>query len=463
MSRGNCPKVAVAIIYSALVSYISIWLMKCELDQPVVSTPPIGYTGNFCISWPFIDQIRASGDDVRPSVGFFGTSDVRHPSVVAYVNKWVGFKDISGCDCTRMLTSKVNNSEYLQSVREITPTEILADTISCERFKTTYGFLRYPNVTQEELEFPIAFNILFHTSLHQVLILLRAIYHPHNVYCLTMDIKSSPLLLGAVMSLARCLPNVFVASRLHDIVYGGFSRLMADVDCMADLVKHPVRWKYVINMPGQQFPLRSNQELVNILKMFNGTNNIEVLTSDKGILRDRFDRKFVTAWDKSNRQWKMKTTGKELPLPPHGFQIAKGSAYGCFTRQFVDFVLSHPAARDLLQWSRHVASPDEYFWSTLHNSRVVEVPGGYHTDPVRANTWITSFSLWSTPSSHECATMYVRDICIFSPEDLSSLVTKDSMFANKFYISHHPAALHCMDQMIFNQTLSGMVRNLTWH
>ena len=86
--------------------------------------------------------------------------------------------------------------------------------------------------------------------------LLRAIYRPHNVHCLTMDTTSEPEILSAAMSLARCLPNVFVASKLNDIVYAGFSRLMADVDCMADLVRHPVQWKYVINMPGEQFPLR---------------------------------------------------------------------------------------------------------------------------------------------------------------------------------------------------------------
>ncbi|GFR63029.1 beta-1,3-galactosyl-O-glycosyl-glycoprotein beta-1,6-N-acetylglucosaminyltransferase-like [Elysia marginata] len=49
---------------------------------------------------------------------------------------------------------------------------------------------------------------------------------------------------------------------------------MADVHCMRDLIGHHVRWNYVINMPGQQFPLKSNLEMVRILKLYNGANDV---------------------------------------------------------------------------------------------------------------------------------------------------------------------------------------------
>ncbi|GFR62350.1 beta-1,3-galactosyl-O-glycosyl-glycoprotein beta-1,6-N-acetylglucosaminyltransferase-like [Elysia marginata] len=75
-------------------------------------------------------------------------------------------------------------------------------------------------------------------------------------------------------AVARCLPNVFLSSKLEDIVYGGMTRLLADINCFRDLMKHPVQWKYVINTPGQQFPLKTNLEMVQILKLFNGTNDI---------------------------------------------------------------------------------------------------------------------------------------------------------------------------------------------
>jgi uncharacterized membrane protein HdeD (DUF308 family) len=45
------------------------------------------------------------------------------------------------------------------------------------------------------------------------------------------------------------------------------------LDC--DLWKYNKKWKYFINLTGQEFPLRTNYELVKILKIYNGSNDIE--------------------------------------------------------------------------------------------------------------------------------------------------------------------------------------------
>uniref|UniRef100_A0A0B7AVB9 Uncharacterized protein n=1 Tax=Arion vulgaris TaxID=1028688 RepID=A0A0B7AVB9_9EUPU len=183
-----------------------------------------------------------------------------------YTKKWVGFPDIDGVDCQKALRSKTKNDQFPQSVKRIRASQYILDSQNCNVFLNKYGFNRYPKASEEEKEYPIAFIILFYKDLDQVLFLLRALYHPHNVYCLSVDTKASIEFFEAVRSITRCLPNVFVASKLENIVYAGFTRLMADIDCMDDLLRHPVQWKYVINMPGQQFPLRSNLEMVGILK-----------------------------------------------------------------------------------------------------------------------------------------------------------------------------------------------------
>ena len=75
------------------------------------------------------------------------------------------------------------------------------------------------------------------------------------------------------------------------------------------------------------------------------------------------------------------------------------------------------------------------------------------------NPWLTSFSLWKKgkngSTNTNCLSGYfVRDVCIFSPADLPRLVSTPYLFANKFYITHYPAALHCLDQRLFNNTIS---------
>lgn len=77
---------------------------------------------------------------------------------------------------------------------------------------------------------------------------------------------------------------------------------------------------------------------------------------------------------------------KKNPPPPHGLKIVKGSAYGAFSRQFVQFVVEDRRARDLLEWSKTVFSPDEYFWATLHHTYInshLNTPGAFSGIPPR--------------------------------------------------------------------------------
>ncbi|KAH9513162.1 Beta-1,3-galactosyl-O-glycosyl-glycoprotein beta-1,6-N-acetylglucosaminyltransferase 4 [Bulinus truncatus] len=377
----------------------------------------------------------------------------------AVKRKWVGFPELAGSDCQSALYSTTNNSFFPQTVKRLSETDYLSDTDNCFTFRYKYGFSRHPKVSEDERKFPIAFIILFYKDLDQVLFLLRAIYRPHNVYCLNIDTKSSVEFLEAVRSVARCLPNVFVASKLESIVYAGFSRLMADINCMKDLLRHPVKWKYVINMPGQQFPLRTNLELVRILKQYNGANDIEGLTGDM-LVADRYQYKHIYVKDKQTGQLQIKKVYQPNPPPPHNLEMLKGSTYGTFSRAFVEFALGDKVAKDFLEWCKLIKSPDEYFWATLHHSKNISVPGGYRDHP-HSKPWLTSYSLWISNINNSCATMYIHKICILTPEDFPLLLNKTQLFANKFYITHHPAALHCLDEMIFNLTITGQTRNLT--
>jgi len=38
---------------------------------------------------------------------------------------------------------------------------------------------------------------------------------------------------------------------------------------------HRVKWRYLINAAGQSYPLRTPEEMVDILRIYNGANDIE--------------------------------------------------------------------------------------------------------------------------------------------------------------------------------------------
>ena len=178
------------------------------------------------------------------------------------------------------------------------------------------GYIPSP-LTREENSFPLAFDILLHENAGEAERLLRLIYRPQNVYCVHVDAKAPASVLHAMHAVASCFDNVFIASKLEIITYGGFSRLKADINCMDDLLREhgTFPWKYFINLVSTDLPLKTNKEIVDILKIYNGANDIagSNITGKLNIIR-RTLTKFTATRDE------IVNTHKKHPPPPHGLR-----------------------------------------------------------------------------------------------------------------------------------------------
>ena len=67
---------------------------------------------------------------------------------------------------------------------------------------------------------------------------------------------------------------------------------------------------------------------------------------------------------------------KKSPIPG-GFLICKGSAHIAATRAFVDYILHDKTAQDILQWTKDIHIPDEFYFQTLNHNPDKGVPGAY--------------------------------------------------------------------------------------
>ena len=247
-------------------------------------------------------------------------------------------------------------------------------TRNCAEFKQSRGYHINP-VTLESANFPIAFTILVHSGAEQIERLLRSIYRPQNVYCIHVDGKASKTLHTAAAAIAACFDKVFIASKVTKIIYAGFSRLQADLYCMEELVNRSHYWKYLINLEAQSFPLQTVEEMVKILKIYNGANDIEGIYGRR-VIKWRFEREWIENFESVS----LNKTGRPNHKPPHEIDIVRGSAYGIFSREFLDFALNDQKAHDLLEWSKKTYSPDEHFWATLHHAYTnphLHAPGSY--------------------------------------------------------------------------------------
>ncbi|GFR73281.1 beta-1,3-galactosyl-O-glycosyl-glycoprotein beta-1,6-N-acetylglucosaminyltransferase-like [Elysia marginata] len=160
-------------------------------------------------------------------------------------------------------------------------------TSDCAAFK---NIRLYKNATgtPEEREYPLAHVILVHKDFEHMERLVRALYRPQHSFCLYVDTKATESLKLAVASFAACFDNIHLAPRPHPIAYAHVSRLVADIDCMEELLRRNSSWKYLINYAATELPIRTNLETVQILRSLNGMNDIH----------ETFKRRIVARFDK---------------------------------------------------------------------------------------------------------------------------------------------------------------------
>ena len=170
--------------------------------------------------------------------------------------------------------SKAEHHRTCEANKKLDTNWYLSFTKSCDMFLHYRGYAKYP-VISEEKDFPLAFSILTHEDVEQTERLLRAIYRPHNFYCIHVDQNSEDPFRQAMEAIAGCLDHVFLLENPVRVYRAEYTALEAELRCMEALLARSAVWQYFINLTGREFPLRTNLELVRILKAYDGANDID--------------------------------------------------------------------------------------------------------------------------------------------------------------------------------------------
>ncbi|CAL1539265.1 unnamed protein product, partial [Lymnaea stagnalis] len=308
----------------------------------------------------------------------------------------------------REISYSLQYMEHSYKTKRLPLADYAKATEDCQSFIKQRGYITH--AIQEEKDFPIAYSIMMYRDADQAERLLRAIYRPSNYYCIHVDAKADKDIQDAMKGIAGCFPNVFLASKQNVVDWAQFNSLEPWLYCMRDLWKFS--WKYFINLTGQEFPLKTNLQIVKILKALNGSNVVD-----------------TTTYGHYARRWY-----ENFP-PPNNIQPYKGLVFMLASRGYVDYILHEPVAQDLLEWVRHTDFPDESFFSTLNHNPHLKVPGSYRG----------RISLPPLTHKTELAATRVRRVCIFGVKDLERLVDRRELFANKLIADFEPLALDCLE------------------
>ncbi|XP_060589516.1 N-acetyllactosaminide beta-1,6-N-acetylglucosaminyl-transferase-like isoform X2 [Ruditapes philippinarum] len=354
-----------------------------------------------------------------------------------------------GVNCSKLIDNdkyEIFKAKTIMSSGRNTKSNLTSDfylniTRNCSLFRKTRGYIQHP-LTEEERAFPIAFSILAYTDIEQIERLLRIIYRPHNYYCIHMDSKMSPTEKKALKMIAYCLSNVFIAGKSIDVTWGNFTLLEAELVCMETMWPFKA-WKYYINLAGQEFPLKTNRQIVAILKVLNGAN-------------------VVQGNRKTSNVSMQKRIGMKKTPPPYGIQITKGSMHIAANRFFVDFCLHDTRAREYLEWLKITRIPDELFFSSLNHNPHLGIPGSYIGEDGTSclKPFFLRFVIWGNKGDGNCHGYYVRNVCVLGVEDLYRAYNGMDLFVNKFHLGYEHLALDCLEEVLYELTWKEFVDDI---
>ncbi|XP_041036654.1 beta-1,3-galactosyl-O-glycosyl-glycoprotein beta-1,6-N-acetylglucosaminyltransferase 3-like [Carcharodon carcharias] len=372
--------------------------------------------------------------------------DVRYASLNLAEKNSSCWKIISG-DPEAIEEAVLNSITIANKHKAVNETDYLAMTQDCDNFVKIRKYISFP-LSTEERDFPLAYSMVIHSNIEMFERLLRSIYAPQNVYCVHVDRKSPNQFHSAVQAIASCFSNVFIAGKLESVTYASWSRVQADLNCMEELLHSPVQWKYLINVCGQDFPTKTNWEIVNSLMARNGSNIMDSV-APPNYKKRRWEFHYEI------RNGVVRTQQKKTP-PPISSPMYVGGAYILVTREFVRTLFVNPEIQAFFNWSEDTYSPDEHIWATLQRmpeipGSVTYTPGHQKSDPVltRAVKWSFEAGDVAKGATYPpCTGRYRHLICVYGSGDLPWIVQQERLFANKFDLQVDNTAVQCMEEYV---------------
>lgn len=224
--------------------------------------------------------------------------------------------------------------------------------------------------------------------------------------------------------------------------------LEADLICMKDLLDRSESWKYWINLTGQEYPLKTNAELVKILTAFNGGNALEGTV--KRIPKSVWSRPYM------------------IELQSLGVTPTKGAVHVLVTRAFCHFLLTDETSLKVLDIIRNnltFPAPAEMFFSTINFNPQLGAPGSFiggretHPDTFPFINRLKNWRVW--PFKYPCESRkWTHNLCIWGIKDLPFVtnVSRVELFLNKLHLNFEYLTLDCLEHWYWQRSFTQIAK-----
>jgi hypothetical protein len=234
--------------------------------------------------------------------------------------------------------------------------------------------------------------------------------------------------------------NVTFVKR-HKVHWGDNGLVRAVLSGIDEIFERNLDADYILNLSGQDYPIKSNRQIVEILTEYQGHQLMEVFPLPQenrwGPMGGMFRVQNYYFWAMGRRFQYPPSSMHWLPhikrKLPHGFRLHGGSAWSCYTRDCIGYFYEFARTRigqELLRFFDHAfAAPEMFFQTVLMNSPLADTV-------LQKDMWEIK---WEAESSRPT---------IWTEEHLQTLKESDRLFARKFDPDVNTKIMDLLDEQV---------------
>ncbi|XP_066927716.1 beta-1,3-galactosyl-O-glycosyl-glycoprotein beta-1,6-N-acetylglucosaminyltransferase 4-like [Clytia hemisphaerica] len=332
---------------------------------------------------------------------------------------------------------------------------------------------RYQTPNFGPASYSVAYTVTLERTAEQSLRMLLSIYHHDNVYCLHPNAKFGMKYYNVFRKVSECIPNIYLPDRIFEIRVKTHNRLKAEAQCFKKMLSVPVPWKYGINLPSTVFPLYNHSKIVHYLRSKPYEVSINWKTPNEAHFMSRVQFVHVARSIEGGDRALVRTSKRKAP-PPHGIKIYRKGTSFIGTRQFYEFLVNDPLAKQFLDWTRDTKNPEDFYYASLYKHITREprsspdfgtsgLISGYKVRPEHKLQDVSVdpennllISLWGSDRGHRCHGKYRGSVCILGSADLKWLLQQGYLFANSFDFRVDRLVVDCLSKNLKDPILKSL-------
>ncbi|XP_017243005.1 beta-glucuronosyltransferase GlcAT14B [Daucus carota subsp. sativus] len=254
---------------------------------------------------------------------------------------------------------------------------------------------------------------------------LLALYHPHNQYIVHLDAESPEherrdlLEFVANSSVFVRFGNVRMITKANLVTYRGPTMVANTLHAAALLLRHGGDWDWFINLSASDYPLVTQDDLLDAFSYLPRDLNFIDHTSNIGWKESQRAKPVIVdpglyMTKKSDVFWI--TQRRSVPT---AFKLFTGSAWMALSRPFIDYCIwgwDNLPRTVLMYYANFLSSPEGYFHTVVCNAREF------------SNTTVNSdlhYISWDNPPKQHPHYLTV--------DDMKKMVDSNAPFARKFH------------------------------